>query len=345
MKQFTWKEDGKPLQRLYDIPPEDYVEQVLALPRIPFEFSCSKHIPLYRAPELGAHSKDILSRGWLSASAMPKGSHSSPSKDNSQPSVGQGAKAKPLAGVIVIELADVQKKHDLAVASTGSLLASMGATVLKIHASKSGASSDPLVRMAPRTYSQFHKLKTVRSEDDLPSLLGEASVVITDLSAAYLSSIGLDLDALNSKFPQLLVVHLVGSTRVEGRNAFAAAFAQSGCATSYSGLPAEKFPRYPDNFLELICSAFMTSAACSGLYSQERRKSGQLVTVSYEWLGIWLAQLALVFGLRDPKLQSFLVRDNLKSKFRCTYECSWFNYCHFNRWRTLLLSMYVCVYE
>ena len=312
MAKFSVKQESPSLHRqVFDVPPGDYAKEVPCIPKIPYEFSCSQHKPCTRAPDLGAHSQDVLEREWLSDETLSRDSHSSLPPSNEE---------QRLAGVVVVELCDVAERHDVAVASTGALLASFGATVYKIEVeSESDGFVDPLKAYPEQTHAQFQNRKTRRDLAELPSLIAEADVLLTDIPAEKLESIGVDIERLREKHDKLVVVRMVGSVDEEHLSAFTAAFARSGTATIYAGVPATNFPRYPDQFLELIGSAFMLAAVMSALYYRDSKQTGQVVTVSYERLGLWLAQLSLVFGLRDPKLQSFLVRDNLKSKFRCKW--------------------------
>lgn len=265
MNNVQLKSTDSLLKRIYDIPPESLIYDLPCIPRVPYEFSCAKHLPQSRAPELGEHQDDVLKGKWLSHWAWTvrrKIQFIDQDTLSKSPQQDEGEESGDVLGsIVVVELSDSIDRHDVGIASAGGILASFGATVYKIL-----STSDPLLEKAPKTFSQFNKEKIHRSLAEIDKVLDKADVLLTDYTTEKLAEIGIDGAALERTHPGLIIAHVIGSVEDESLDAFNSVYINSGMASVMAGESAQVFPRFPRFFLEIVSGSFILSAVTSALY-------------------------------------------------------------------------------
>ncbi len=276
-------EDYAPEHGLVDATPNGY-DDVDFSPRIPQEFSaCKHHGPLKSAPKKGEHNECIFRSKWLN-------------KKFNWPSVQvqEGGKQPcelPLSNTVVVELSDIDNRHDVAVSVTGKVLLEAGASVYV---------ANPAKGLDAAIGAFLEDGKVVSSLEMVPALLQSAHVLVTDFGDEELASLGVSPEA----YPKLVIVQLTpgpGQSR-NHKGAFTAldsAWLSTGLAKVMGGHPAQDIRRYPEHALETTAAGFLYSAAAIGVFHLRHTGKGQVISVSYERIGHWLSQLNSVFVLRD----------------------------------------------
>ncbi|MFM7801812.1 MAG: CoA transferase, partial [Limnohabitans sp.] len=103
-------------------------------------------------------------------------------------------------------------------------LADMGATCTKFEplppdGSPQGSPSDPMGMYAPHAYAQLHAgikvlqadLKSSAGQTKLHALLAKSDVLLTSFRPSALRKLGMDWSTLNTQFPALNMVSIVGA--------------------------------------------------------------------------------------------------------------------------------------
>ncbi|GBG33311.1 Succinate--hydroxymethylglutarate CoA-transferase [Hondaea fermentalgiana] len=299
-------------------------DDVTFVPRIPMEFSAYPHHgSIFGAPHLGEDSTCVRKNKWLSKSfGLPPPQSVLDGDDidddetllESHTDDGTGAPVPAhhlLHDIVVLEVGDVANRHDVAVAATGKLLAEAGAHVYKINSNPSV--DDPLLRESSAVYDHYHSVKTeISSKKEIQRAKANANILLTDLSDERLKALGLDFESLKKVSPSIVVVRLVGSMADADNQDFSAlcsAYMNRGLGNVLGGRPTTAMPRFPEHVFENMASAFITSACTGGLLHQARKGTPEVVTVSYERIGLWLGQLGAVSVLRDKSSYQMVAFD------------------------------------
>jgi len=294
-------------------PSPDGFEGISFLPRLPYELTCSeKHGSFKAGFSVGQHTKDILEKGWFN-SAFPWPALEAESD----------VLSKPLQGVKIIEVTDVRMRHDVCVAAAGRVLADAGANVVKIPA---GGVEDSLRSANSVLFEHLNGCKEEKNETDLDSLLTDASLraIITDCGLSELKRLGIDAEALQTKAKHVIVVQLLPDLKSSPERPFTllgSGFLRTGLGNILGGTPALDIPRFPEHVLESVSSAFFLAGTLSGIFHSLRTGSGQHVKISYQRIGVWLAQVNSVFIMRNKNMLNVATMDKHNRKRTSPLPC------------------------
>mmetsp|Transcript_22782 Transcript_22782/g.44763 ORF Transcript_22782/g.44763 Transcript_22782/m.44763 type:complete len:912 (+) Transcript_22782:34-2769(+) len=284
--------------------------------RMPYEFSCSQHhtFDKARAPEKGAHTRDILSRGWLprnSSALLPKAS-----------AAFIGNLPPPLAGCVVLELVDFDAPEpSICVSAACRILLERGATVLRIEP----RSGDPMKTEDPGLYELYNAGKEVIHVGSLSMegnavlqrlLETRASVFVSNFAQSRLKLLDLDAKSLAERCPKVLVVNLC---ECRGRSTdvgtTGALFAATGLAHLFIGSAPTTTNVPPQHCFDLLASLYLSSAITLGYFHLKRTSEGQFVRVFLDNIAIWSSQNIASLVHKDLRMGPMLV---LKAADFCT---------------------------
>ena len=218
-----------------------------------------------------------------------------------------------LTGLKVVDLSSV-----LAGPLTGTFLAECGARVLKVEPPSGDvtntwrASGEPTNRMSAyyasaNTGKEAHvaDLKTAEGRSWLEHELTDADVLLQNMKWADLERMGLMPDRLQSRFPDLVHVRLIGSELDTERLAYDVVIQAETGFMSMNGHPDRPPSRMPVALMDILASHHMRAAVLGGLFHRERHGHGWYAEVSL--LGAGLTSLAnqgtnaLINGLTPPR--------------------------------------------
>jgi crotonobetainyl-CoA:carnitine CoA-transferase CaiB-like acyl-CoA transferase len=197
--------------------------------------------------------------------------------------------AQPFDGITVLELGQF-----VAVPYAGQMLADGGAHVIKIEPPE-GEPSRHLAPLAPGESRHFiirnrgkHSLPLDLKHPDarviLDALLARADVVLTNMRPGLAAELGLDHDALASRFPRLVVAS-VTAFGARGPDAALAGMdlvvqARSGLLTT-SGKMSDGLPASGESpVADYMCAALLSFGVASALYQREKTGRGSRVDAS-----------------------------------------------------------------
>eukprot|EP00301_Raphidiophrys_heterophryoidea_P017800 c2828_g1_i1.p1 GENE.c2828_g1_i1~~c2828_g1_i1.p1 ORF type:complete len:840 (+),score=194.56 c2828_g1_i1:50-2569(+) len=250
-------------------------------PRAPWELHCSTlHGPQGRAPFKGEHTDSFFRGGWspvLQEAMLPK----KPSESGFD-----------LKKLIVVEFSET----DCSVSGACCVLSDLGATVIKIEPRE----GDHLRRDMPQLFHSLNRGKHVVALDwttpdgkaALQQLVCSADVFVTNRPVDELKSLGLEYHSTKQVYGLVTPFGNGGPSNVRG--AVAPLYLQGGVAGFMGGTSPSSPPQIPEQFFELLGSAFVVAGVCLGLFHKARTGEGQLVELNYLRLGAWCSQ---VFGV------------------------------------------------
>jgi crotonobetainyl-CoA:carnitine CoA-transferase CaiB-like acyl-CoA transferase len=203
-----------------------------------------------------------------------------------------------LSGLKVIDLSSV-----LAGPLTGSFLAECGARVLKVESPAGDvtntwrAPGEPVDRTSAyyasaNTGKEVHvaDLKTAEGRSWLDHELSDADVLLQNMKWSDLERMGLMPDRLQSRFPHLVHVRLIGSEFDNDRLAYDVVIQAETGFMSMNGHPDRPPARMPVALMDILASHHMRAAVLGGLYRREKTGEGWYAEVSL--LGAGLTSLA-----------------------------------------------------
>lgn len=203
-----------------------------------------------------------------------------------------------LSGLKVVDLSSV-----LAGPLTGSFLAECGARVLKVESPAGDvtntwrAAGEPVDRTSAyyasaNTGKEVHvaDLKTAEGRSWLDHELTDADVLLQNMKWSDLERMGLMPDRLQSRFPHLVHVRLIGSEFDNDRLAYDVVIQAETGFMSMNGHPDRPPSRMPVALMDILASHHMRAAVLGGLYHRQKHGEGWYAEVSL--LGAGLTSLA-----------------------------------------------------
>lgn len=202
--------------------------------------------------------------------------------------------AKPLEGITVVELATF-----VAAPVCGRLLADMGARVIKLEAPNGDQWRQTGINHVPTRYCKEENpifdiyntgkeflslnLKTPEGKEAMLKLLAEADVFLTNTRPAGLKRLGLDVDTVRAKFPNIIYASLLGYGE-KGPDADKPAFdstafwAKSGFLHDQA-LRREDFAPInpPFSMGDTVCGYLLVAEICASLRRKEKTGEGDVV--------------------------------------------------------------------
>jgi len=115
-------------------------------------------------------------------------------------------KSGPLQGLRVVVLT-----WHMTAKVMGMLLADNGASVVEVTDPE--AKPEPGWELAESVWKRGKALVSLADKPDLQALIAEADVFATDYSKAQLAELGLELEELTARFPELVALHITGYGR------------------------------------------------------------------------------------------------------------------------------------
>jgi crotonobetainyl-CoA:carnitine CoA-transferase CaiB-like acyl-CoA transferase len=258
------------------------------------------------APNLGEHTTEVLNalESGITSKTDPFDPNGSSTVVRASDPVGSaGKKARPLAGVTVVELA-----YFLAAPLAGAMLAELGARIIKVEP----LSGDPFRRVGPQAARLLHgkesialDLKSTKGRAVLNDLISDADVVYTNFRPTAHERLGCDYASAQAINPQIIYLYAASYGSVgswSGRPAFHStpnALCGAGILQAGSGNPPVD-DSWPDPASGLAAASAIllalagrmrtgrgqyleTTMLCSSAYAFSRD------LIAYETEGRWLS--------------------------------------------------------
>ncbi len=194
-----------------------------------------------------------------------------------------------LSDLKVLELSSI-----LAGPSVGSFLAELGAQVLKIEHPASGdptrqwkLKGEDVNRAFSAYYASANYGKKVQKMDvfksaDLQSLLEEADIVIANMKWLSLERLGLAPQNYKEKFPDKIIVNLLGYKNEPSRPAFDAVLQAETGWMSMNGESGGDHCKMPVALIDILAAHQMKEACLLALYEREKTGKGSFYQVYLE---------------------------------------------------------------
>ncbi len=257
--------------------------------------------PLGAAPDLGAHTEEILN-------AIPMGTSSAAPTSPDIPDGVESGPVRPLAGVKVVDLT-----WFMAGPATTRMLADWGATVVRVESATrpdAGRGSGPFLggRSDPDSggYGLTHNagklglalnLSKAESRPVLEDLIRWADVAVVNYSPRAARKMGLDWDTLSVVNPQLVLV----SSCLMGQSGPLAEFSGFGnLSAAIAGF--YEIGGWPDRapvgpylaYTDVVAPRFTFSAILAALEERRRTNTGRYLDVSQAECSMWLLTPAVL---------------------------------------------------